>query len=133
MDILIKDENYSTFVLKKAKSIMNKMIVTGVITLIACAVVLEIIILIILKYFAQELDKPLKIIKKQNFTSGQINEDEVETKNISLDKSNIISDNKIHIDEVKELIKSVSIALKSETEFKQKMVRITVIIKQHIK
>ena len=121
MDILIKDENYSTFVLKKAKSIMNKMIVTGVVTLIVCAVVLEIIILIILKYFAQELDKPLKIINKQNFTSGQINEDEVETKNISLDKSNIISDNKIHIDEFKELIKSVSIALKSETEFKQKI------------
>ena len=42
---------------------------------------------------------------------------------LSLNKINIISDKKIHIDEIKELIKRVSEALKRETEFKQIIIK----------
>ena len=121
MDILIKSEDYSKFVLKETKKIMDKILLTGVLCLISTVVLLEIIIFFILKYFTQELNKPLDIINNPYFITGQIKEEEYENKNKSLNKANIISDNKIHIDEFKELIKSVSIALKSETEFKQKI------------
>ena len=121
MDILIKDEGYSKYILDENKKILNKILLTGLLILIICVVILEIIFLIILKYFTEELNKPLDIINNPYFITGQIKEEENENKNKSLNKINIISDKKIHIDEFKELIKSVSESLKSETEFKQKI------------
>lgn len=121
MNILIKEEDHSQLLLEESKIIMYKIITRGVIFLIICVVLTEIIILIILRYFIEELNKPLNIINNPYFITGQIKEEEYENKNKSLNKANIISDKKIHIDEFKELIKSVSEALKSETEFKQKI------------
>jgi len=121
MDILIKDENYTQYISKESKSIVNDVIIAGIIFLIICGLILEIIILIILHFFIDELNKPLDIINNPYFITGQIKEEEFESNNKSLNKNNIISDKKIHIDEFKELIKSVSEALKSETEYKQKI------------
>ena len=121
MDILIKDENYTQFISKESKSIVNDVIITAIIFLIICGLILEIIIFIILHFFIDELNKPLDIINNPYFITGQIKEEEFESNNKSLNKNNIISDKKIHIDEFKELIKSVSEALKSETEYKQKI------------
>ena len=124
MDILIKDEEYSKYILSENKKILNKIIITGVVALIVCVVILELIILIILKYFTQELNKPFKKINDPFFITGQIKEERQENKNKnkSVDKGNTKSDDdKIHIDEFKELLKSVSESLKSETEFKQKI------------
>ena len=121
MDILIKDENYTQFISKESKSIVYDVIIAGIIFLIICGLILEIIIFIILHFFIDELNKPLDIINNPYFITGQIKEEEFESNNKSLNKNNIISDKKIHIDEFKELIKSVSEALKSETEYKQKI------------
>ena len=119
MDILIKNEKFSEIILKGSKAIMNKNIMIGIMILILCVIISEVIILIILRFFTDELNKPLDIINNPYFLTGQIKEEEYENKNKSLNKRNIISDKKIHIDEFKELIKSVSEALKSETEYKQ--------------
>ena len=149
MDILIKNEDYSNFILEETSKIMNRIIITGVLILIICAIILEIIILIILSYFTEELETPLNKIKNPLFITGQVkeeeNENESENKNKSSNKEKQKTDKtdktdkndksdksdkkdkkdkgdkKIHIDEFKELIKSVSEALKSETEFKQKI------------
>ena len=122
MDILIKSEDYRNEILKESKRIMKRIIIAGTTILILCVIILELIILVILRYFTEELNKPLDIINNSQFITGQIKEEEeYENKSKSLKKANIISDKKIHIDEFKELITSVSEALKSETEFKQKI------------
>ena len=121
MNILIKSEDYSTILLSENKDILNSIILTGITYLIISVLIIEVIIIIILKYFAEELNKPLDILNNPSFITGQIKEGEYENKNKSLNKLNINSDNIIHIDEFKDLVKSVSEALKSETEFEQKI------------
>ena len=121
MNILIKSEDYSTILLRENKDILNSIILTGITYLIISVLIIEVIIIIILKYFAEELNKPLDILNNPSFITGQIKEGEYENKNKSLNKLNINSDNIIHIDEFKDLVKSVSEALKSETEFEQKI------------
>ena len=121
MNILIKNEDYSTFLLSENRDIMNGILLAGITYLVTSVLILEIIIIIILSYFAEELNKPLDILNKPSFITGQIKEGEYENYNKSINKHNNTSDNKIHIDEFKDLIKSVSEALKSETEFEQKI------------
>lgn len=121
MNILIKNEDYSTLLLSENRDIMNGILLAGITYLVISVFVLEIIIIIILSYFAEELNKPLDILNKPSFITGQIKEGEYESNSKSIKNHNINSDNKIHIDEFKDLIKSVSEALKSETEFEQKI------------
>jgi len=121
MNILIKNEDYSTLLLSENRDILNGILLAGITYLVISVVILEIIIIIIISYFAEELNKPLDILNKPSFITGQIKEGEYENNNKSLKGRNINSDNKIHIDEFKDLIKSVSEALKSETEFEQKI------------
>lgn len=121
MNILIKNEDYSTLLLSENRDIMNGILLAGITYLVISVFVLEIIIIIILSYFAEELNKPLDILNKPSFITGQIKEGEYENNSKSIKNHNINSDNKIHIDEFKDLIKSVSEALKSETEFEQKI------------
>ena len=121
MNILIKNEDYSTLLLSENRDILNGILLSGITYLVISVFILEIIIIIILSYFAEELNKPLDILNKPSFITGQIKEGEYESNSKSINKLNINSDNKIHIDEFKDLIKSVSEALKSETEFEQKI------------
>ena len=123
MNILIKNEDYSTQLLSENRDIMNGILLAGITYLVISVIIIEIIIIIILSYFAEELNKPLDLLNKSSFITGQIKEGEIESNGKSVNKpnTNTNSDIKIHIDEFKDLIKSVSEALKSETEFEQKI------------
>ena len=120
MNILIKNQDYSTLLLSENRDIMNGILLAGITYLVMSVVILEVIIIIILSYFAEELNKPLDILNKPSFITGQIKEGEYESNFKSFNKQKN-TDNKIHIDEFRDLIKSVSEALKSETEFEQKI------------